>query len=68
MDNVLFFLKREYEAAGTVTPAIRVQMELARSASVSSIAVIDEHGVYAASLRPDMVATNAADRDFSLPM
>lgn|GEM_PF-2376014 len=64
MDEVLLFLKTEYETHGRVTPAMTTRIETTKSIPALHISVADERGNFLASSRPEYVGINVSDREY----
>lgn len=66
MDDVLLFLKSEYERQGRVTSDMLVRMNTSKSMPVNHISVVDETGTYIASVLPQLMSRNVVDREYFL--
>jgi len=64
IDDVLLFIKREFESNGKVTPSILARIENSNSIPVNHISVMDEQGTYIASSLPLLVSRKDADRQY----
>ncbi|MDR3588781.1 MAG: diguanylate cyclase [Negativicutes bacterium] len=66
MDDVLLYLKKEYEQNQRVTAAMILRMNAMTSMPVNHISILDEQGTYIASVLPQLVSQNYVDREYFL--
>ncbi|MDR3563048.1 MAG: GAF domain-containing protein [Negativicutes bacterium] len=64
MDEVLLFVKYDYEKNGRVTEAVQARLEATKAIPVIHVSVIDEQGSYIASNLPELLWRNDADREY----
>jgi len=64
MDEVLLFLKADYEKYESLTPAMANRLENTKAIPALHISVIDEKGNFIASSRSNYLGINIADREY----
>jgi hypothetical protein len=64
LDEILHFLKSEYEQHGYVTPEMLLRMQSTRHMPIVHISVINDQGIISRSSLPMLLAMNVSDMEY----
>jgi len=64
LDDILMFLKTEYENHGSVTSEMLALMKSARHIPIVHISIINERGIIVSSLLPQLLSMNISDMEY----